>query len=285
MSQYESQYIDVNGLTLHVKVAGNDDGKLVILLHGFPEFWYGWRHQMDVLRDAGYKVVVPDQRGYNDSGKPEGPGEYHIDKLRDDVIGIINYFNAQKAVLIGHDWGGAVAWHVAGTHPDKVDKIIPINMPNPAVIPDVMKRHPTQILRSIYILFFQVPRLPEELLSMNHHLILKQALTQTSNADTFSHVELNEYLNAWAKENALTSMLNWYRGAPGSMSVFNKKVEVPVKMIWGVKDQFLSRKLAEESFDLVDSGSIIWIENATHWVIHEQPDMVNRHLLRFLKDE
>lgn len=273
----------MNGHDFHVKIAGDEAGELVVLLHGFPEFWYGWRHQIDALAYRGYRVVIPDQRGYNKSDKPEGVREYHIDKLRDDVEAIIHHYNKDRAIVIGHDWGGAVGWHLASTRPALVEKFIAINIPHPAVMPEVMKRHPKQMFKSLYMLFFQVPGIPEKFLSMNHFKMMERVLEKTSHKNTFTAADLDEYHNAWSQNGALTAMLNWYRAAPGSLQSMEKKVEVPAKIIWGLGDRFLSRELAEESFKLLDDGEIAWIENATHWVNHEEAAMVNRHILRFIK--
>lgn len=283
MNRYESQFIKVNGLNFHIKTAGDEAGELVVLLHGFPEFWYGWRYQIDALTDAGYRVIVPDQRGYNKSDKPEGVDEYHIDKLIDDVAEIIDHYNKNRAIVIGHDWGGAVGWHLASTRPALVEKFIAINIPHPAVMTEVMKRHPVQMFRSLYMLFFQVPGVPEKFLSFHHFKMMKRALKQTSNKHTFSAADLDEYENAWAEKGALTAMLNWYRAAPAGLKSLKKNVGVPVKIIWGTGDRFLSKTLAKASFKLSEDGEIAWIEDATHWVNHEQPDMVNRHILRFLE--
>lgn len=283
MLRFESQYIKLNGLEFHVKVAGDEAGELVVLLHGFPEFWYGWRHQIAALADAGYRVVAPDQRGCNKSGKPEGVNEYHIDKLRDDVEAIIHHYNKDRAIVIGHDWGGAVGWHLVSTLPEIVEKFIAINIPHPVVMPEVMKRHPKQMFKSLYMLFFQMPGVPEKLLSFNNYMAMKRVMKQTGNRNAFSEADMDEYEQAWSEEGALTAMLNWYRAAPAGLKSLEKRVDVPVKIIWGVNDDFLSEELAEASFKLLDDGEIAWIENATHWVNHEQPEMVNRHILRFLR--
>lgn len=283
MDNFESHHIKVNGLNFHVKAVGEEAGKLIVLLHGFPEFAYGWRHQIEALADAGYRIVAPDQRGYNKSDKPEGVDEYHIDKLRDDVIEMIHHYNKGRAIVIGHDWGGAVGWHLVSTRPDVVEKFIAINIPHPAVMPEVMKRHPKQMFKSLYMLFFQVPWVPEKLLGMNRFKMMKRVLKRTGNKNTFSAADLEEYEHAWAEEGALTAMLNWYRAAPSGLQSLEKKVRVPAKIIWGVGDDFLSEALAEASFKLLEDGEIAWIENATHWVNHEQPEMVNRHILWFLR--
>ncbi len=282
MNEYESVYIDVDGLKLHMKVAGDEAGKPVILLHGFPEFWYGWRHQIDALADAGCRVIIPDQRGYNKSDKPENINDYHIDRLRDDIIGIMDHFGMEQANIAGHDWGGAVGWHLASTRPERVKRFIAVNIPHPAVMPEAIKKYPKQIFKSLYIGFFQIPELPEKLLTMNDHQMMVQALTTTSNKGTFSEAELEHYRAAWRKEGAVKAMLNWYRAAPKSFASMKKEVKVPVQIIWGTGDQFLSQELAEESFKIPESCDIAWIEEVTHWVLHERPEDVNRHMLRFL---
>ncbi|CAM4345555.1 alpha/beta fold hydrolase [Lacicoccus alkaliphilus] len=283
MSGYESKYIDLEDVTLHMKVAGDAAGEPVILLHGFPEFWYGWRHQIDALAGEGYRVIVPDQRGYNKSSKPDGTGAYHIDKLRDDILGIMDHFGMDQANIAGHDWGGAVGWHLASTRPRRVKKFIAVNIPHPAVMPEAVKKYPKQIFKSLYIGFFQIPGVPEKVLSTGNYRNMARALTASGRKNTFSEEDLDRYKASWSEEGALTGMLNWYRAAPKSISALRKDVPVPTQIIWGTGDQFLSKELAEESFKLLASGDIAWIEAATHWVMHERPEIVNRHMLRFLK--
>ncbi|WP_411843295.1 alpha/beta fold hydrolase [Salinicoccus sp. HZC-1] len=280
----EFEYIQTNGIELHAAVSGPEDGDLVILLHGFPEFWFSWRRQIRVLAEAGYRVVVPDQRGYNKSDKPDGIRAYGIDTLRDDIIGLIHHFERKDAAIIGHDWGGAVGWHLAGTHPELVRCFVAINMPHLAVLPKVMLTTPLQWLRSSYILFFQAPKVPEAILSSNDYRYMELALKTTSKKGTFTEKELGGYNISWEKPKALTSMLNWYRAMPRSMKNIKRsgRIDVPVKIIWGTGDQFLSKKLAEESLKFIDSDSVIWVDEATHWVHQEQPDVVNGQLIRFL---
>ncbi len=283
MMNIDFEHIETNGVGLHVAVSGPKDGDLVILLHGFPEFWFSWRRQIRELAEAGYRVVAPDQRGYNKSDKPDGVEAYHIDTLRNDIIGLIHHFGYKDAAIIGHDWGGVVGWHLASTHPELVRGFVAINVPHPAVVPKVMLKTPLQWLRSSYMLFFQARKLPEKIMSSNDYRYMEQALKMTSRKGTFTEEELGAYKIAWARPKTLTSMLNWYRAMPSSMkSVRKDDIEVPVKIIWGKGDQFLSSKLAEESLKLIDSDAVIWVENATHWVHQEQPEFVNDQLLRFL---
>lgn len=286
MVRTRTEFIETNGITLHVASAGPADGPLVILLHGFPEFWYGWRYQIEPLAEAGYRVMVPDQRGYNLSDKPAGAEKYKINKLRDDIIGLIDRESRKQAVIIGHDWGGAVGWHLASTRPEYVEKFIPINMPHPAVVPDVIRRYPLQGVLSSYIPFFQLPALPEKLFQANQFSLLQQAFYRTSKQGTFSKSDIQLYKQAWSQPGALTSMLNWYRALrKGSFrQVSHQPVTVPVRMIWGRGDQFLSIKLAKESLHLCEDGNLAVIDGATHWVTLEQPELVNTLIARFLTE-
>ncbi|KHF40185.1 alpha/beta fold hydrolase [Halalkalibacter okhensis] len=286
MENLEFFYIKTNGVTLHTAVAGPCDGPLVILLHGFPEFWYGWRNQIAPLVEAGYRVVVPDQRGYNLSDKPNGIKQYTLDILRDDVIGLIKHFKREKVRLVGHDWGGAVAWHLAASRPTYVQTLIPMNMPHPAVFGKTITRCPLQLVKSLYILFFQIPRIPEEMLLADEWKLMKRILLHSCKSNTFRLDDLKNYQTAWAQTGALTAMLEWYRAIRlGSLNMVpDEKITIPVRMIWGKNDSFLSLPLAKESMTMCDDGQLILVDEATHWVQHEQNEIVNRLLLQFLKD-
>ncbi|TAA66567.1 alpha/beta fold hydrolase [Planococcus salinarum] len=287
MDNLSFQSIETNDVLLHTAVAGPEDGPLVILLHGFPEFWYGWKHQIGALAEQGYRVMAPDQRGYNLSSKPQGAENYTLDDLRDDIAGLIEQSGKEKAVVIGHDWGGAVAWHLAATKPQLVEKLIAINIPHPQAVPRVMKRNPLQWVKSSYMIYFQIPKLPEGMMAAEDFNVMKQAMGGTSRKSAFSGEDFERYGNAWGQPCALTGMLNWYRALPkGSFrQTTNTKVEVPVRILWGVGDQFLSRQLAKESLNFCTAGELVFIGQATHWVHHEQPLIVNRLILEFLDKE
>lgn len=280
-------YIQTNGITLHTALAGPEDGPLVIMLHGFPEFWYGWKHQIEPLASRGYRVVVPDQRGYNLSDKPEEIGQYRLDLLRDDITGLIDHFGRQKAIIIGHDWGGAVAWHLTATKPEYVYKLIAINIPHPKAMPRIMMRNPQQWVRSSYMAFFQLPDLPEKTLSADEFNWMKKAIAQTGKPEAFSEEELEKYKEAWLQPGALTGMLNWYRAlrkgsltqTPGGM------IQVPVRIFWGLGDQFLSKELAKESLKFCEDGNLAFIGESTHWVHHEQSDIINQLIEQFLNEK
>lgn len=286
MKNLSFQFIETNGINLHIAVAGPEDGPLVVLLHGFPEFWFGWKNQIQPLAEKGYRVVAPDQRGYNLSDKPEGIDNYTVDYLRDDVIGIIKHFQKETAIVIGHDWGGAVAWHLAATRPEYVEKLIVLNIPHPQAMPRVLKKNPLQWMKSSYIAFFQLPNLPEKALGMGEFKAMQQSIQQSSNPDTFSKQEIEQYKAAWSQSDALTAMLNWYRAIRrGSFrQIPETKIKVPVRIIWGVGDQFLSPMLAKESMSFCEEVNLAFVGEATHWIQHEQPEIVNRLIDQFISE-
>lgn len=279
---FEDMHIKTNGLHLHAVVSGPEDGPLVILLHGFPEFWYGWRAQITTLSDAGYRVLVPDQRGYNLSDKPKNLRAYAVDQLADDVVGLIDASGKGKALLVGHDWGAAVAWWTVLKHPQRFQKLVAINVPHPQVMQQTLRSDIEQLFRSWYIFFFQLPYLPEALARRNDWQMLSRALTTTSRPGTFSEADLQRYREAWSQPDAYTSMLNWYRAAlryPAELE--NPLVSVPTTLVWGAKDKFLSQKMAEPSIELCKQGRLVLVEEATHWVHHEEAEKVNELLLDF----
>ncbi|GAK05724.1 LOW QUALITY PROTEIN: hypothetical protein JCM19037_4251 [Geomicrobium sp. JCM 19037] len=278
------QDISTNGVCLRVARAGDDNGKLVILLHGFPDFWYGWREQIDPLVAAGFHVLIPNQRGYDQSEKPHGVNAIILTALRDDVIGLIGALGRERAIIIGHDWGGAVGWHLATTRPEFVEKFIPINIPHPVVLPRGMVKNPTQLFRSWYIAFFQMRHLPEKALQTDDYTYMKLALQVSSEQPVFSEQETEAYEQSWQHPGALTGMINWYRAIPLSLQSMasNELVRVPTQIIWGMNDRFLARTLAKESLKQTVGGNGILVSDAGHWVHLEQPEIVNRHIIAFI---
>jgi len=277
--------IVTNGVTLHVARAGPEDGPLVILLHGFPEFWYGWRSQIGPLAERGYRVWVPDQRGYNLSDKPTPVAAYGLDTLTADVIGLIDAAGRERATLIGHDWGGIVAWWAALRHPGRLERLAILNAPHPAVMRRHAIRHPSQLLKSWYISFFQLPRLPEASLSRRGWKGLVRALRDTSRPGTFGEADLEHYRRAWSEPEAITSMIHWYRALVRHQPrpPDDPRVGVASLLIWGARDHFLDRGLAIASASMCDHARLEIIEEATHWVQHEEPERVNRLLIDFLQ--
>jgi pimeloyl-ACP methyl ester carboxylesterase len=283
MSQLEYHYFQTNGITLHAVEAGPANGALVILLHGFPEFWYGWRHQIEALANAGYHVLAPDQRGYNLSDKPKRISAYNLDALATDVVGLIDALGREKAYLAGHDWGGAAAWWTAIKYPQRLEKAAILNAPHPKVMRWNMLHNRAQRRKSWYFLLFQIPFLPERRMRKDNWRTGARALQGTSRKGTFSDADISRYREAWSRPGAAKGMINWYRAALRSrpQRLPGLRVTMPTLLIWGARDRFLGRELAQPSIDLCNEGKLVFIEEASHWVQHEEPQRVNELLLEF----
>lgn len=277
-------HLPANGIMLHAALAGPADAPPAILLHGFPEFWYGWRRQIAAFAAAGLRVVAPDQRGYNLSDKPAGIAAYRLDALADDVLGLADALGHQRFAVVGHDWGGVVAWHLAGRNPDRVSRAAILNAPHPAILRDYARRHPGQALKSWYVLYFQLPLLPEASLRAQGFWVLRRVLRRTARPGTFPGPELAPYREAWSRPGALGAMLNWYRALRRDRAAMPPRhIRVPVRVIWGDRDAFLDKGLAEAGAALCDNAAITHLPDAGHWLQHEMPDRVNRLLLDFLE--
>ncbi len=287
----EHTYVKTNGVTLHTVFAGPEDGAPVILLHGFPEFWYGWRHQIPYLAERGFRVIVPDQRGYNLSDKPAGVDAYRIGELARDVIGLIDALGYETVHLVGHDWGAAVAWRTATLFPERLKKLVILNAPYPTLMSKAYREgNVGQLLKSWYIFYFQIPWLPETLVSLVGHYGMAQMLRRSGQSGTFGETDITEYRKAWAQPGALTAMLNWYRaaargavGGDGQM-VYRQPARIipPTLMLWGERDIALDKSLAQQSITLCENGQLVFFPDATHWVQHDEADAVNRHIVEFL---
>lgn len=285
-----SQFVRTNHINLHVVTDGPENGTSVVLLHGFPEFHYGWRKQIPALVDSGFRVIVPDQRGYNLSDKPKGISAYGVNTLARDVIGLFDHFGIQKARLVGHDWGAAVAWTVALNHPERLEKLAILNVPHPDVMTRFVLKDPVQRRKSWYIFFFQIPYYVEWILSMRNYANLERMLTGSGRKHTFTPADLVEYKKAWSQKGALTGMLNWYRAAVRSglryalrrKNMPARRVKVPTLMLWGKRDIALSVDMLQPSIQLCDQGKFVLFDKATHWVQHDEPDEVNKRLIEFL---
>jgi pimeloyl-ACP methyl ester carboxylesterase len=277
------RFVVTNGVRLHVVEAGPGDGPLVVLLHGFPEFWYGWRKQIGPLADAGFRQLVPDQRGYNTSDKPEAVSAYRLDALADDVVGLLDEAGRERALVVGHDWGAVVGWWLAMTRPERVERLAVLNVPHPAVMRRHLLTSPRQLLRSWYIFFFQVPGLPEWWIARNDFRNGCRAM-RTSRRGSVTDADLARYREAWAQPGALRGMVSWYRAALRSLGTRapSPRVRVPTLMLWGARDVALGREMAEPSIAFCDDGRLVFLEDATHFVQHDEPDRVNRELLAFL---
>ena len=280
--ELEELWFEPDGVRLHAVAAGPKDGPLLILLHGFPEFWYSWRKQIKPLADAGYRVVAPDQRGYNLSSKPARISDYAVSNLTADVIAIADQLGHDKFFLVGHDWGAAVAWAIALQYPQRLRKLAILNVPHPLVFLRNINRNPRQMLRSWYIAFFQLPRIPESRFSANNFAMGTRSLVSSSRPGTFADEDLDQYREAWSQPGAVTAMINWYRAfARQRPQLRDTQVHVPTRILWGQLDRFLLAEMAQESVQFCDSAELTYFPNATHWLQHEEPDAVNAALIEF----
>ena len=282
----EYRALDINGIALHVVLAGPTNGEPLIFLHGFPEFWFGWRRQIDHFVTGGYRVIIPDQRGYNLSDKPTGIASYSIEVLAKDVVGILDSVAGSKAFVVGHDWGAAVAWFLAAQYPDRIRRTAMLTVPHPRVFLRNLFMNPAQLRKSWYTLFFQLPWLPEFKLRSRNWASLVGVLRDTSPPGVFSNSDLEQYKESWEKRGALTAMLNWYRAAlvrPSKLALDpqGSRVKVPALLIWGKQDQFAVETMARESLRYCDDGHLEIIETASHWVQHEEPTKVSDLISQF----
>ncbi|HET7232806.1 MAG TPA: alpha/beta hydrolase [Longimicrobium sp.] len=288
--QWTDRFGTVNGVTLHWVEAGQ--GPLVLLLHGFPEFWYEWRHQIPVLARAGFRVVAPDLRGYNLSDKPRGVRHYRAGVVMDDVAALIGHLGAERAFVVGHDWGGVIAWRLAIQRPELVERLVILNAPHPAVFARELK-HPRQLLRSWYAGFFQLPFLPEAAFRANGHALLERVFrTSPVRPNAYTDEDIRQYKDAVSRPGALTAMINYYRafgigtlagGRGGEAPRGDGIVRRPTMVIWGEQDTALNIHNLDGLEAYVPDLRIERIADASHWVPADAPEKVNRLLIGFFR--
>lgn len=282
---WKESFLTTNGVKLHCISQG--EGSLMLMLHGFPECWYSWRYQIPEFAQD-YHVIAPDLRGYNESDKPQAVSAYTINELVEDVKGLITGLGYDRCVLVGHDWGGAIAWQFAYAYPEMVERLIVMNLPHPAKFAEGLKT-PQQLLRSWYIFFFQIPLLPEWLLQQDDYRAIGRAFTEMA-VDKSAITEADErvYRNAAAKPGALTAMLNYYRQAFSELFKLNEKqwgvLDIPTLMIWGEQDTALGKELTYGTDDYVSNLEIRYLPDASHWVQQEKPQRVNDYMREFLQE-
>lgn len=299
MTPINHGYANVNGIRLHYAESGSGD-KLVILLHGFPEFWYSWRHQLEALAPS-YHLVAPDMRGYNLSDKPGRVEDYRVEVLVDDVVGLIDHFGAGQAAIVAHDWGAGVAWVVGQKYPERVSKLVVLQVPPAAVWRQNMSLR--QLLRSWYMFFFQLPRLPEWAIGRNNFAALDKTFTESvARKHTFNSEDIKQYKEALARPGAVTAAVNYYRAnvrrvmskrhAKGEASNVEKRtkqtssdgrIRVPTLFIFGEQDFAILSATVKGIAQVVDAPyRELRIADSGHWVQNEAAEEVNAALLDFL---
>lgn len=305
----EHRVIETNGVRLHCALDGG--GPLVVFLHGFPESWYSWRHQLAALAPR-FRVAAPDLRGYGESDKPAGVDAYALPELVADVVGLIDALGERDAVVVAHDWGGAVAWQLAMERPERVRRLVVMNCPHPALFARHLRENPQQLLKSWYMFFFQIPWLPERLLGLGNawavgNLVRRSAVQRHALGDD----DIRALRDAASRPGALRSAINYYRSAfrseeaaaalPQGVRRFFygdrplppprerledwPKILVPTMLVWGEQDVALRKELSYGMDPLFTSPPRIeYVPDSGHWVQQEKADLVNRLLLDFLGD-
>lgn len=282
MEPLQHANLKANGINIHYVTAG--EGPLVVLLHGFPQFWYAWRHQIPALSKQ-FKVVAPDLRGYHETERPPHVEDYKLDTVAKDVSGLIRALGYEKATVVGHDWGGAVAWTLAYNEPEVLERLAILNSPHPVLFKRALKSNLRQMLKSWYIFFFQIPWLPERLFLMRPKETLKTIL-RGIRKETFNKEDMEHYLEPLVKPGAFTAALNYYRASFRKAASSERKISkiaTPTLLIWGDEDKALGRELTE-GMEPFFSGlfQIRHLPQCSHWVQEEQPEEVNRLLMEFL---
>lgn len=278
--------VTANGVRLRYRAMGA--GPLVLLLHGFPDFSHTWREQLPALAAAGYRAVAPDLRGYARSDKPRGIGAYDLDVLADDVAALVAAFGEPRAAaIVGHDWGGLIAWRVAARHPAVVERLVVLNAPRPGAWARAL-RSPGQLLRSAYALFFQLPLLPELLLRAGGYALpLRMLRHGVHRAGALTADDLARHRRALAQPRALTSALAYYRAA--ARRVLHRPpatpvVEAPLLVLWGERDPALASWLADEQLAHARRARLIRHPLAGHWVHLDDPAAVSDAIVRWLRE-
>lgn len=276
----DSGFVDVaDGVRLHVVQAGAAGGPPVVLLHGFPEFWYAWRDVIPPLVSAGYRVVVPDQRGYGDSSKPARIEDYRIDLLGDDIAALITVLGHANACVAAHDWGGGVAWNLTLRHPERVRRLVMLDTPHPDAWRLVASTEETV---SWYRTAFQVPWLPELLSRIHRWSMVTRMLRNTSQPDAFPDAKLAQYRSAWDRDGAYGKMVNWYRANAAPLENDEpRRSAVPTRLLLAPDDAFLPADRTRASLQLLDAGELVELEEGSHWVLQERPDVIAGHVAEF----
>jgi pimeloyl-ACP methyl ester carboxylesterase len=283
-------------LVRHERVAGGDvalhvvragEGPAVVLLHGFPEFWYSWRHQIEPLVAAGFSVGAPDLRGYNLSDRPSDVGAYRLDRLVEDVAAVIRSTGRPRAHVVGHDWGGVIAWALAASRPELVDKLVIMNAPHTRLYVETLRRNLRQVLRSWYVLFFRLPALPERALAAGNYAAIRRMLKRyPAERGAFSDADVERYVEAISRPGALRAGLNYYRAnatGRGLRLGYSARTDAETLVIWGEKDPALVPELLDGLERVAPRVRVHRMPEVSHWVQSEAPDEVNRTLIEFLR--
>jgi epoxide hydrolase 4 len=289
-AEIEHRFVRANGLRFHVASCGEGD-RLALFLHGFPESWYSWRHQLPLLARLGYRAWAPDLRGYGETDRPPRMNDYAMEHLLDDVAGLIDAAGARSVTLLAHDWGGVIAWYFAMRGGRPLERLVVMNLPHPAIMESELRRW-RQIAKSWYVLFFQIPRLPEALLRARNYRAIGEAFRNMAvDKSRFPDDVLQVYRDNAAKPGALTAMLNYYRamvrggGGERQRRLGNPVIDVPTLLLWGENDIALGKATTYGTERYVTNLTVRYLPNVSHWVQQEAPETVNAMLEAWLIGE
>ncbi len=293
-SHFDHRFADVNGIRLHYASAGQ--GELILFVHGFPEFWAAWENQLETFGKSRQAVAL-DLRGFNLSSKPADPRQYHIKLLVEDLRGLMTHLGHRRMVLVAHDWGGGVAWAFANRYPECVDKLVIINSPHPVIFARELLHNPEQRRASAYMNVFRSPD-AEKILSADGYSYLTDILFGWGSQWRITPEMRQRYIEAWSRPGALTGGLNYYRISPLHPPLSEAEeasirqvaeapakafsVSVPTLVIWGEKDEALLVGNLNGLEQFVETLTLRRIPEATHWLVHEQPERVNGYIRSFV---
>ena len=275
----EEKYIETNGIKLHTIIAGS--GEPLILLHGFPDFWYGWKNVILGLKDK-FKLIVPDMRGYNLSDKPDGIENYKLEILIEDIKGLSEQLKLGKFNLAGHDWGGMVSWTLAEKYPEILKKLIILNAPHPKIYRKLVTTDDSQKKASSYIVRFYKEG-ENFLYEKNFEALQLSVFGTAKKKNAFSDFDKEKYLEAWSQPGALAGGVNYYK-ANRRYEQWSGIINVPTLVIFGMKDIFVLPKVLVGLEVFVKDLKIVRIENASHWLMHDDPELVNSAIQKFIKE-
>jgi pimeloyl-ACP methyl ester carboxylesterase len=280
-----TEFVEANGIRFHVEVDG--EGPLVLLLHGMPQFWFQWRHILPTLAERGYRAAAPDLRGIGQTSRPTRIADYRLHILGDDVAALIRALGESKAHVVGHDWGGLIAWETAFAHPEVVDRLITVNGPPAHIPPRGWGARLRQLVRSWYAFYFALPRLPEWFLTRRHSAVMPGMLE----GGHFSPEEMAEYRDFICRPGAAWAMLAYYRAwvrdiRANAARLRGRTVSAPTLVIWGVHDRSLGVELTRDMDRYVRGPlQIVRLPDEGHWFIQNQPERFTELLTAFLAEE
>jgi epoxide hydrolase 4 len=279
----DSRRVETGEVALHVVLAGPESGPPVLLLHGFPELWYSWHGVMGVLARAGYRVIAPDLRGYNRSDKPPGRASYSGDAYARDVLGLLDALGVERAFVAGHDVGGGVTWTLVFSHPERVRRAVILSSPHPFAWERANPRDDAKSI-SWFRTFFQLPLLPELASRAGGWWLLTRSLQRTSRPGTFEGETLSVFQSAWARDDAISTMIDVYR-TPFRREPLSGdgKPTVPVRYVYGGADAYIPREASRITGEVIGEDAVVELPESGHWLALEEPERIGALLIEFFR--